>query len=601
MEELLIGTTDRSILVFIADPASTDGGGKTGLAHSDVTVSYTRVETDNDVVNSDVTSSMNALTNLTDAHNDWGWKEVSATLAPGLYRLDVADAVFATGAWYAVVQVTITTSLAAATPKVFKLVNLDMFGTPATNIATAGTNYSATRGLSGTALPNAAADAAGGLIISDAGGLDADAQLVTKINDILTDTGTTLQGELDGIQADTEDIQSRLPAALTAGGNMKADALAFSGSTTAADNAEIVFATDFADSYNTTLNAWNVNTAYWASGSILSTYITGGGNTLPLVMVSGISNDETAADNLEAAFDDTAGPVPWHGIIDQGTAQSATATTLVLRAAAAFADNTLSGSLLMVLGSTQGYWQSRVIRSNTLADDTAVVDTWTVTPSGTITYKIFRGKDLQTGDSFARIGAAGAGLTAIDLPDQTMNITGNITGNLSGSVGSVTGAVGSVTGNVGGNVTGSVGSLAAQAKADVNTEADTALSDVGVTLARMGALTDWIDGGRLDLLLDGVVADNPNRPARGVELANLMFMMVDATDLNTPEPGVTVTATVSKDGGAFAACTNSVSEVSGGWYKITLTATELTADSLAVKFTGTGCAQRNIAFRTQPT
>ena len=45
----------------------------------------------------------------------------------------------------------------------------------------------------------------------------------------------------------------------------------------------------------------------------------------------------------------------------------------------------------------------------------------------------------------AEIGAAGAGLTAIDLPDQTMNITGN----LSGSVGSVTGAVGSVTGAVG--------------------------------------------------------------------------------------------------------------------------------------------------------
>ena len=38
--------------------------------------------------------------------------------------------------------------------------------------------------------------------------------------------------------------------------------------------------------------------------------------------------------------------------------------------------------------------------------------------------------------------------------------------------------------------------------AQVNTEVDTALSDVGVTLARMGALTDWIDGGRLDLILD---------------------------------------------------------------------------------------------------
>ena len=40
--------------------------------------------------------------------------------------------------------------------------------------------------------------------------------------------------------------------------------------------------------------------------------------------------------------------------------------------------------------------------------------------------------DLQT-----QIGTAGAGLTNINLPDQTMNITGDITGNLSGSVGSV--------------------------------------------------------------------------------------------------------------------------------------------------------------------
>ena len=48
---------------------------------------------------------------------------------------------------------------------------------------------------------------------------------------------------------------------------------------------------------------------------------------------------------------------------------------------------------------------------------------------------------------------------------------------------SVTGAVGSVTGNVGGNVTGSVGSLATQAKADVNAEADTAISDAALATA----------------------------------------------------------------------------------------------------------------------
>jgi len=104
----------------------------------------------------------------------------------------------------------------------------------------------------------------------------------------------------------------------------------------------------------------------------------------------------------------------------------------------------------------------------------------------------------------AVIGAAGAGLTeaggtgdhltAINLPNQTMDITGNLSGSVgsvtgavgsvTGAVGSVTGAVGSVAGNVDGNVTGSVGSLAAQAKADVNAEVDTAL--VTTTYAEPG-------------------------------------------------------------------------------------------------------------------
>jgi len=72
--------------------------------------------------------------------------------------------------------------------------------------------------------------------------------------------------------------------------------------------------------------------------------------------------------------------------------------------------------------------------------------------------------------AFIRIGAAGAGLTAINLPNQTMDITGDITGNLSGTVGSVTGAVGSVT--------GAVGSLGATAKSDVQTECDTSLATI---------------------------------------------------------------------------------------------------------------------------
>jgi hypothetical protein len=124
-KQVKLGFTDYTAVVFIPDPASTDGSGKTGLVAANLTVSYTRVETDNDVTVTDATSSLNNLSALTDAHTDWGIKEVSSTLAPGLYRLDVADAVFASGAWTAVVYVMITTSAAAASPMMFELVQFD--------------------------------------------------------------------------------------------------------------------------------------------------------------------------------------------------------------------------------------------------------------------------------------------------------------------------------------------------------------------------------------------------------------------------------------------------------------------------------------------
>ena len=49
------------------------------------------------------------------------------------------------------------------------------------------------------------------------------------------------------------------------------------------------------------------------------------------------------------------------------------------------------------------------------------------------------GADINT--LITQVGTAGDGLTAINLPNQTMDIIGDITGNLSGSVGSVTAEV----------------------------------------------------------------------------------------------------------------------------------------------------------------
>ena len=55
-----MGSIDRTIVVFIPDPASTDGSGKTGLVAANLTVAYTRVET-NRCYRDHVTSSLNNL------------------------------------------------------------------------------------------------------------------------------------------------------------------------------------------------------------------------------------------------------------------------------------------------------------------------------------------------------------------------------------------------------------------------------------------------------------------------------------------------------------------------------------------------------------
>jgi hypothetical protein len=77
---------------------------------------------------------------------------------------------------------------------------------------------------------------------------------------------------------------------------------------------------------------------------------------------------------------------------------------------------------------------------------------------------------------------------------------------------------------------------------------------------------------------------------KGVEYT-LVFKMVDATDFATPETGITVIEEISKDGGVFTACTNAFAEIANGWYKITLTATEMNANEIIFKGTDAGCAQ----------
>jgi hypothetical protein len=114
-----------------------------------------------------------------------------------------------------------------------------------------------------------------------------------------------------------------------------------------------------------------------------------------------------------------------------------------------------------------------------------------------------RDKETDIETDTAEIGTAGAGLTNINLPNQTMDIVGNITGNLSGSVGSVTGAVGSVTGLTAATVHADLDDIQARVPAAL-TAGGNMKSDV---LAISG---DTVAADALEALMDGIIVAQVN-------------------------------------------------------------------------------------------
>ena len=91
-KEILAGSTNQTIDVFIQDSSSTAGAGLTGLAFNTASLTcYYRLG---------ATGSATALSLATQtvggAHSDGGFVEIDATNMPGMYRLDLSDAMVAT-------------------------------------------------------------------------------------------------------------------------------------------------------------------------------------------------------------------------------------------------------------------------------------------------------------------------------------------------------------------------------------------------------------------------------------------------------------------------------------------------------------------------
>ncbi len=154
------------------------------------------------------------------------------------------------GAAFASMTVTVTDRGSGWYSLAFTSTHTDTIGDLALHITATGADssdvlfqvVSAVRGLAGTALPNAAADAAGGLPISDAGGLDLDA----KIGALTFGTANRVNAQVYGMEAGTVTAASIDDGAFTAA---KFASGAFDAVWTVATRSLTTFGTLIADIY----------------------------------------------------------------------------------------------------------------------------------------------------------------------------------------------------------------------------------------------------------------------------------------------------------------------------------------------------------------
>jgi hypothetical protein len=276
------------------------------------------------------------------------------------------------------------------------------------------------------------------------------------------------------------------------------------------------------------------------SGSVGSVTGAVGSVTGAVGSVTGAVGSVTAVSSgaiTEASFATTAGTFHPLNVVDQGTAQSATGTTLVLRAAAGFADSELVGARILITGGDAGVGQSRLVTAYVSATDTATVSAWTTTPSGTITYKVF-------GDTAA---AGGSAPTAAEVAAavwdeaQAGHVAAGSFGELATEIASIlddTGTAGVVVASL------AAGSITAAAIATGAIDADALAADAGTEIGT----AVWATATRTLTSLSGLTVDTvttlTNLPAI---TANWLTAAGTAADFTTEiQSGLATAAELAK-------------------------------------------------------
>lgn len=196
---LKAGATSQSVYVEVLDSTSTTGGRKTGLAFNTASLTGYYVRQGG----SAVAITLATLAAANSAFSSGGFKEVDATNMPGVYRLDIPDAAIAAG----VASVVVTLKGATGMVQISKEITLTAVDLQDTVRA----------GM--TALPNAAAEAAGGLYTRGSGAgqitQDANGRIDVNLKAILGTLLTETAGQIAGAFKKVFDVAAPVFTALS--------------------------------------------------------------------------------------------------------------------------------------------------------------------------------------------------------------------------------------------------------------------------------------------------------------------------------------------------------------------------------------------------
>lgn len=353
-----VASTSQTINIFVRDSSSTTGGGLTGLVFNTASlVAYYALPRA-----AAVQITLATLAAATSAYSSGGFKEIDATNMPGWYRLDLPDAAIASGRFVSI-------HLKGAA---------NMAPLPLEIELTGWNNQDAVRG-GLTALPNANAAAANGLPIL---GTNATAISFTGGMTISSSAGTALAITSSGGNGHGVDISANgTGSGIHSVGGATGRGAHFVGG--AASGAGLRLEASGG-------NGIGLHALGFGSGAGI---MAAGGATGPGVSVAGGATSGDGVDIVTTSGD---------GISVLPTAGNG----LVLTA------NGTSKHGLVSTGGTAG--TSDGIKAVAGTGGVPIRGDITGNLVGTVsTLTTYTGNTPQTGDGFARIGAAGAGLTAL--------------------------------------------------------------------------------------------------------------------------------------------------------------------------------------------